>query len=143
MLRGRKSSWSAALGLPLAIGLTGAIGAQEPHYDLLLRGGHVVDPVNHLDRIADVAVAGGKIAAVQQGIPVNQAGKVVDVSGLYVTPGLIDIHYHIGHGGARLDWFAPASRSHTAPLGVPADLALNSGVTTVVDAGTAGGNTFE
>ena len=60
-----------------------------------------------------------------------------------MTPGLIDIHYHVGHGGAPLDWFAPGSRSHTAPLGIPADLALNSAVTTVVDAGTAGADTFE
>src|SRR5438046_2173351 len=106
----------------------------------------------------DVAVSGSKIAAVEKDIPANQGAKVVDVSGLYVTPGLIDIHYHIGHGGAPLNWFAPDSpdlevplataslttgpRSQLAPLGVPADLALQSGVTTIVDAGTAGADTF-
>src|SRR5256885_5179960 len=68
-------------------------------------------------------------------MPADQAAKVVDVSGLYVTPGLIDIHYHIGHGGAPLNWFAPDSpdlevplataslttspRLQLAPLGVP------------------------
>jgi dihydroorotase len=105
----------------------------------------------------DVAVSIGRIAAVQKDIPVNQAAKVVDVSGLYVTPGLIDIHYHIGHGGAPLNWFAEDSSNHEvpvvtalttdprgqlAPLGIPADLALQSGVTTIVDAGTAGADTF-
>jgi dihydroorotase len=132
--------------------------SQVPRYDLLLKGGHVIDPANGLDGKMDVAVSVGKIAAVERDIPGNQAAKVVDVSGLYVTPGLIDIHYHIGHGGAPLDWFAPDSpdhevplataslttgpRSQLAPLGVPADLALQSGVTTIVDAGTAGADTF-
>jgi dihydroorotase len=134
-------------------------------YDLLLKGGHVIDPANGLDRKMDVAVSGDKIAAVENDIPASQAGKVVDVSGLYVTPGLIDIHYHIGHGGAPLNWFAPDSpdhevivaaatapfpilpplagpRSQLAPLGIPAELALQSGVTTIVDAGTAGADTF-
>jgi dihydroorotase len=130
---------------------------QVPRYDLLLKGGHVIDPANGLDGKMDVAVSLGRIAAVEKDIPANQAGKVVDVSGLYVTPGLIDIHYHIGHGGAPLNWFAPDSpdhevpvitaattdpRSQLVPLGVPADLALQAGVTTIVDAGTAGADTF-
>lgn len=131
--------------------------AQVPRYDLLLKGGQVIDPANGLDGKMDVAVSLGRIAAVEKDIPVNEAAKVVDVSGLYVTPGIIDIHYHIGHGGAPLNWFAPDSpdhevpvvtalttdpRSQLAPLGVPPDLALQSGVTTIVDAGTAGADTF-
>jgi dihydroorotase len=116
--------------------------AQAPRYDLLLKGGHVIDPANHIDEVRDVAVFQGKIAAVEKNIPADQAGKVVDVSKLYVTPGLIDIHYHIGHGGAPLNWFAPDGRSHFIPLGIPADLALQSGVTTIVDAGSAGADTF-
>src|SRR5437016_320268 len=116
--------------------------AQAVHYDLLLKGGHVIDPANRVDGVMDVAVSNGKIAAVEKSIPAAQAGKVIDASGLYVTPGLIDIHYHIGHGGAPLNWFAPEARVHEAPLGLPADLALQSGVTTVVDAGTAGAETF-
>ena len=131
--------------------------AQVPRYDLLLKGGHVVDPANGLDAKMDVAVSLGRIAAVEKDIPANEAAKVVDVSGLYVTPGLIDIHYHIGHGGAPLNWFAPDAAGHEvpvvtalttdpisqlAPLGIPADLALQSGVTTIVDAGTAGADTF-
>src|SRR6266487_6712175 len=146
-----------AEGAGIALLLGGAL-AQAPRYDLLLKGGHVIDPANHLDAVMDVAVSKDKIAAVEKDIPASQAGKVVDASGLYVTPGLIDIHYHVGHGGAPLNWFAPDSpdhevpalaalltadpRSQLAPLGVPADLALQSGVTTIVDAGTAGADTF-
>ncbi|HLY59225.1 MAG TPA: amidohydrolase/deacetylase family metallohydrolase [Terriglobia bacterium] len=116
--------------------------AQSSQYDLLLKGGRVIDPANQVDKVMDVAIAGGKIAAVKAGIPSSEARKVVDATGLIVTPGLVDIHVHIGHGGAPLDWFSPSARSHTAPLGIPADLMLTSGVTTVVDAGTAGADTF-
>ena len=116
---------------------------QTPHrYDLLLKGGHVIDPANHIDEVRDVAVSQGKIAAVEKNIPADQAGKVVDVSKLFVAPGLIDIHYHVGHGGAPLDWFAPEARVHALPLGIPADMALEGGATTIVDAGTAGAETF-
>ena len=122
--------------------LTPNAEGQTPRYDLLLKGGHVIDPANHLDENFDVAVSGGKIAAVEKGISADQAGKVVDVSGLFVTPGLIDIHAHVGHGGAPLNWFAPDARARTEPLGIPADIALQSGVTTLVDAGSAGAETF-
>jgi dihydroorotase len=119
-----------------------AARAQSAHYDLVLKGGHVLDPANHIDGIMDVAVSGGKIAAVAKDIPAGSATKAVDVTGLYVTPGLIDIHYHIGHGGAPLNWFDPEARDHEDPLGIPADLALQSGVTTIVDAGSSGADTF-
>jgi len=128
--------------IALAFGSPVAMFAQAPHYDLLLKGGHVIDPANHIDEVRDVAVSLGKIAAVEKNIPADQAGKVVDVSKLYVTPGLIDIHFHVGHGGAPLNWFAPDARAHILPLGIPADLAFESGVTTVVDAGTSGAETF-
>ena len=127
-----------ALGLPLVM----FAQAAAPRYDLLLKGGHVIDPANHIDEVRDVAVVQGKIAAVEKNIPADQAGKVVDVSSLYVTPGLIDIHFHVGHGGAPLNWFTPEARAHLTPLGIPADIALQSGVTTIVDAGTAGAETF-
>jgi len=128
--------------LAIIVGLSGCVWAQTTGYDLLLKGGHVIDPANHLDGIMDVAVSGNKIAAVEKNIPASQAKKVVDVSGLYVTPGLIDIHYHIGHGGAPLNWFAAEGRSHDEPLGILPDLALQSGVTTIVDAGSSGAETF-
>jgi dihydroorotase len=142
------SIWQKVTFLALSLSFTIALGskvlaqAQAAHYDLLLKGGHVIDPANNLDRVADVGISAGKIAAVAETIPASAAGKVVDVTGLYVTPGLIDIHFHVGHGGAPLNWFEPEARSRTAPLGVPADIALAAGVTTVVDAGTAGADTF-
>jgi dihydroorotase len=128
--------------LAIGIGFPVVMFAQTTRYDLLLKGGHVIDPANHIDEARDVGVLQGKIAAVEKNIPADQAGKVVDVSNLYVTPGLIDIHYHVGHGGAPLNWFAPDARVHALPLGIPADLALQSGVTTIVDAGTSGAETF-
>jgi dihydroorotase len=123
------------LGMPIA-------WAQVPRYDLLLKGGHVIDPANHIDAVMDVAVSKDRIAVVEKDIPASQAGKVVDVSGFYVTPGLIDIHVHIGHGGAPLDWFTPEGRAHTRPYGIPTDIFLQAGVTTVVDAGSSGADTF-
>jgi dihydroorotase len=142
------SSWVKVIFFVLSLAFTMVLGsqnttqAQATHYDLLLKGGHVIDPANDLDKVADVAISAGNIAAVAESIPSSAAEKVVDVSGLYVTPGLIDIHFHVGHGGAPLNWFAPEARSRTAPLGVPADIALAAGVTTLVDAGTAGADTF-
>jgi dihydroorotase len=138
-----KTSLAIITALAIVIGTPLVTFAQTPpRYDLLLKGGHVIDPANHIDDVRDIAVFQGKIAAVEKNIPADQAGKVVDVSQLVVTPGLIDIHYHVGHGGSPLDWFTPEGRAHSLPLGIPADLALQSGVTTIVDAGTAGAETF-
>jgi dihydroorotase len=138
-----KTSLAIITVLAIVIGSPLVTFAQTPpRYDLLLKGGHVIDPANHIDEVRDVAVFQGKIAAVEKDIPADQAGKVVDVSKLFVTPGLIDIHYHVGHGGAPLNWFTPEGRVHALPLGIPADMALQAGVTTIVDAGTAGAETF-
>ena len=138
-----KTSLAIITALAIVSGSSIVTFAQTPpRYDLLLKGGHVIDPANHIDDVRDIAVFQGKIAAVERDIPADQAGKVVDVSKLLVTPGLIDIHYHVGHGGAPLDWFTPEARAHAFPLGIPADMALQSGVTTIVDAGTAGAETF-
>jgi dihydroorotase len=131
-----------AVSLFIILSMTATTFAQTPRYDLLLKGGHVIDPANNVDAVMDVAVTKDKIAAVEKGISASQARTVVDASGLYVTPGLIDIHVHIGHGGAPLDWFTPEGRAHAAPYGIPADLALQSGVTTIVDAGSSGAETF-
>ncbi len=130
------------LGSILTVEQQFAAKAQTPRYDLLLKGGHVIDPANEIDKVMDVAISAGKIAAVAENLPSSEAGKVVDVSGLYVTPGLIDIHVHVGRGGVPLDWFAPEAKVQTAPMGIPADLVLTAGVTTIVDAGTAGADTF-
>ena len=63
-------------------------------YDMVIKGGHLIDPINKIDQIMDVAISGNKIAAVEKRIPIEQAKKVVDASGLIVSPGLIDMHTH-------------------------------------------------
>ena len=139
----------AAMSIMPGLVWAGGSVAQQPRgqgasrqYDLLLKGGHVIDPANHVDEVRDVAIKDGKIAAVAKDLPSGGAAKTVDVKGLYVTPGLIDIHVHVGHGGARLDWFEPGAPSHIPPLGILADTMLAGGVTTVVDAGSSGAHTF-
>jgi dihydroorotase len=64
----------------------------QAQYDLLLKGGHVIDPQNGIDGKRDVAIFQGKIAAVSPDIETSQAQRVADVTGLYVVPGLVDIH---------------------------------------------------
>src|SRR5262245_29002717 len=105
-------------------------------YDLLLRGGHVIDAKNNLSAVRDVAIKDGKIAAVAARIDPALALKTVDVSGLYVTPGLIDIHTHVYTGtGER--------RSYAGDNSVPPDgFTFRVGVTTIVDAGCAGWRNF-
>ncbi len=63
--------------------------------DLLLRGGHVVDPASGLDARRDIAIAGDRIAAIEPDIPADRAAKVVDATGCTLTPGLIDLHSHV------------------------------------------------
>ena len=102
--------------------------ASAQQYDLLLCGGQVIDPGNGVNARLDVALVGDHIAAVQGNIPPSQARKVVDVSNLYVVPGLVDLHMHVfGFAGA-----------------IPADEnALPAGTTTIVDAGGSGWRTFD
>jgi dihydroorotase len=106
-------------------------------YDLLLRGGHVIDARNGIDAVRDVAIANGRIAAVAERLDPADAAKTVDVSGLHVTPGLIDIHVHVYAGtGER--------RSYAGDNSVyPDGFTFRVGVTTVVDAGCAGWRNFE
>jgi dihydroorotase len=108
----------------------------QPVYDLLLKGGHVIDPKNKISAARDVAIRGGKIAAVSAGIPASQARKVVNVSGLYVTPGLIDLHAHVFSGTND----GVLAGGHGSIF--PDDFALRVGVTTVVDAGSSGRHNF-
>ncbi len=111
--------------------------AQTQQYDLLLQGGHVIDAKNNIDAVRDVAVRDGKIAAVAQRIDPAQAFKVVDVRGLYVTPGLIDIHVHVYAGTGE-----PRSYAGDNSL-YPDGYTFRVGVTTVADAGCAGWRNFE
>lgn len=104
---------------------------KEQQFDLLLKNGHVIDPANNIDRVMDVAVKGDLIARVAPDIDPSLAANVVDVSGRYVTPGLIDIHVHVYH------------TREPEGLSVVADHhSFRSGVTTMVDTGTAGAKHF-
>ena len=107
------------------------------NFDLLLKGGHLIDPKNEIDRPLDLAVQDGKVAAVDDNIPAGQAHRVIDVAGLYVTPGLVDIHIHAyataGHPQA---WAGDNSI-------LPDGFSFRTGVTTTVDTGSAGWRNFE
>ncbi|MBA2602853.1 MAG: amidohydrolase/deacetylase family metallohydrolase, partial [Acidobacteria bacterium] len=72
--------------------------AQQREFDLLVRGGHVIDPKNGRDAVMDVAIAGGRIAAVEPNIAPERAAQVAEARGLYVVPGLLDIHAHVFYG---------------------------------------------
>jgi dihydroorotase len=99
------------------------------NYDLVLTGGHVVDPGQGVDRVTDVAFAGGKVAAVGDGLN-GSATQVRDVSGTIVMPGMIDFHTHVYWGGTS--------------LGIrPDELARRAGTTTWLDVGSAGPGNFE
>jgi len=108
----------------------------QTSYDLLLKGAHVIDPKNKISAVADVAVRDGLIAAVAPNIPTAQARKVVNVAGLYVTPGLIDLHAHVFAGSDGVGLAGGDSSIF------PDDFALRVGVTTVVDAGSSGRHNF-
>ena len=118
--------------------LTAGAAAQPlPSYDLLLRGGHVIDAKNKIDGVMDVAIKDGRIARVAPGLSPKDAIKTIDAKGLYVTPGLIDLHVHVYNGTGE-------KGSYAGDLSVPPDgFTFRSGVTTVIDAGCAGWRNFE
>ena len=106
-------------------------------YDLLLKGGHVLDDKNHVDGTRDVGIKDGKIAAVSENLNPKDALKTVDVKGLYVAPGLVDLHVHVFAGTGEKD-------SYAGDLSVyPDGFTLRNGVTTVVDAGSSGWRNFD
>jgi dihydroorotase len=110
----------------LIVLLCGSAAAQQ--YDLVLRGGRVMDPANNVNGVLDVAIAGNHVAAVAAHIADQQARKIVDVSGFLVVPGLVDLHAHVfGYEGSLS----------------PDDTALPAGTTTIVDAGGSGWRTFD
>ncbi len=106
-------------------------------YSLIIKGGQVIDPKNNINTVMDIAIQGGKIARVDKNIDPNQATQVVDAKGLYVTPGLIDIHGHVFFG-TESDHYLSNGLSAVPPDG----FTFRVGVTTIVDAGGAGWRTF-
>jgi len=119
------------------IAIVFAACALAQRHDLVLKGGHVIDPRNGIDQRMDVAVRAGRISAVEANIDGAQAREVFDVSGLYVTPGLIDLHVHVFHTtGIKGAWAGDNSVA-------PDALSFRTGVTTMVDAGSSGWRNFE
>ncbi len=110
---------------PLLAAQTGG----APAYDLLIRGGRVIDPSQNLSAETNVAIRQGKVARIAANIMESEARQVLDARRMIVTPGLVDVHVHVYDG--------------VAPLGIPADPnCIAKGATTVVDAGSAGAHTF-
>ena len=116
------------------LAFTACLLAQD--YDVVLKNGHVIDPKNNINAVRDVAIKDKKIAAVAANIDPAKAKKVMDVKGLYVMPGLIDLHVHVFYGDGR-------SYSDGQLSVIPDSHTFRSGVTTVVDAGTSGWRNFE
>src|SRR5947208_7047764 len=125
-----------AAAICLVMSATAHVSAQQK-YDLLLKGGHVVDARNNISAVRDVAIADGKVAAVAANINAGDALKVIDASGLYVTPGLVDIHVHAYGGTGERGSYAGDNSLY------PDGFTLRSGVTTVADAGSSGWRSFD
>src|SRR2546426_1464766 len=121
--------------LLLIFGLAGR--AQTPRYELLLRGGHVIDPRNNVSATRDVAIAAGKTAAVAPQINPADAAKTIDVAGLHVVPGLVDIHTHVFAGTGEKGSYAGDNSLY------PDGFTFRAGVTTIADAGSSGWRNFE
>jgi dihydroorotase len=130
------SLFSSPMSLLLLIAAAGN-GFSQPAYDLLLQGGHVIDAKNGISAVRDVAVKDGLVAAVADHLDPAAALKVVNVSGLYVTPGLVDIHVHVFAGTGERG-------SYAGDLSVyPDGFTFRNGVTTVADAGCSGWRNFD
>ena len=109
--------------------------ANAQQIDLLIKGGHVIDSKNQINSKMDVAIVGGKIFKVSPNISAQDARKVIDATGLYVSPGLINIHTHV-YAGSK-PGFVDGTSSQ-----LPDAFGPRSGITTVVDAGTSGWRNF-
>lgn len=115
--------------------LSGTVQAQP--YNILIRGGHLIDPKNNIDELMDIAIKNGKIELVAKSIDPKLAIQVVNAGGMYVTPGLIDMHAHV---------FAGTEPDHSLSNGFsalpPDGFTFRVGITTVVDPGGAGWKSF-
>ena len=107
------------------------------NYSIVIKGGHVIDPKNNIDEVMDVAIDSGKIKMVAKNIDPGNALQVVNAEGMYVTPGLIDIHTHDFWGTE------PNHQYENGNLAIQPDgFTFRNGVTTIVDAGSSGWRTF-
>lgn len=129
-----KNSYTGCF-IMIALLFSSFLSAQE--FDILIKGGRLIDAKNAIDKVMDVAVREGKVALVAENISANRAKKVINAKGMYVAPGLIDIHSHNFFG---TEPNAYLSNSFTA---LPPDgFSFRSGVTTLVDVGGAGWRNF-
>ncbi len=127
---------SILCGIPTSLLVLLSLVLPAQDIDLLVKGGHVIDPKNKIDAVMDVAITNGKIAQVAADIPARSAKKVIDATGLLVTPGLIDMHVHVYNGND--DAYIANGPTSVAPDG----FTFRAGVTTVVDAGSSGWKNF-
>jgi dihydroorotase len=132
----KNSRWGRRFRLPVLM-LLASYAFAQPDYDLLLQGGHVIDARNGISAVRDIAIKDGAIAAVAAHLDPASALKVVNVAGLYVTPGLVDIHVHVYAGTGERSSYAGDNSLY------PDGYMLRVGVTTVADAGCAGWRNFE
>ena len=132
LVAGLKASPTASVGPSFS-----SAAAQNQEFDLLIRSGHVIDPRNAINAVMDVAVTGSKVALVAANIAPARARQVVDATGLYVTPGLIDIHAHVFWGH---DEESQYSDGYSAVQ--PDSHSFRAGQTTLVDVGGAGWRSF-
>lgn len=107
-----------------------AFSSQAQNYSILIKGGHVIDPKNNINELMDIAINGDRIVQLAKNIDPKSAKQVVNAAGLYVTPGLVDIHSHNFHSMRPGD---PVADGFT----------FRSGITTTVDAGSSGWKSFE
>lgn len=122
---------------PLLLTALAVLPLHAQNYDLLLKGGRVIDPKNNIDAVRDIAIRQGRVAAVAANIPASQARNTVDLNGLIVTPGLVDIHVHVFHTtGIKDAWAGDNSVA-------PDAFSFRTGVTAMVDAGSSGWRNFE
>ena len=107
-------------------------------YQIIIKGGHVIDPKNNLDRVMDIAINGDTIAHLAENIVAEEGRQVINAHGMLVTPGLIDIHSHNFFGTQPHQAYSDGFNA------LPPDgFTFRTGVTTVVDAGGSGWKTFE
>jgi dihydroorotase len=124
--------------ITLFVALSLQLKAQAPaSFDVLVKGGHVIDPKNGIDAVMDIAIKAGKIFKVGKNLPVSEAKQVVDATGLKVVPGIIDMHAHV-FAGTQPDHYLSDGLSALMPDGYT----FRVGVTTVVDCGGAGWRNF-
>lgn len=119
----------------LSLTLSVSAFAQKP-YDLLIKGGRVIDPHNGVNAVRDIAIRDHKIAAVEANIPASDASKAIDAHGLLVVPGLVDIHVHVYAGTGLRDAYDGDNSVY------PDGFTFRSCETTVADAGSSGWHNF-